>query len=251
MGTLANSLFRMLTGWIRVLSLEIWNVATSADRTTLMAWVGEHWKGLALLLCIIGAMIDTAVYIFRWQPYRVWRSRRNRKIRREAENLPEETAEEPEPVYDESELAPALVAQAGMNFESDPVPEAETGRSDAIRPAAPEDPYAAYRRPAARYAESAYENDADEMMSMEIPEEQPQQAEPEKPENITARFEQAIRPRRRRRMREMLSDIQETDYQAPQELIDRNEAYRQPVYPRSWLEEAGKESPERDDFLES
>ena len=71
MGTLANSLFRALLGWIRTLSAEIWNTFSSPEGTTLLSWLGAHWKGLAVLMCLAGLAVDLIVYLFRWQPYRV------------------------------------------------------------------------------------------------------------------------------------------------------------------------------------
>ena len=49
------------------------------------------------------------------------------------------------------------------------------------------------------------------------------------------RLEQAIKPaRRRNRLTHLFNDEDETYYDAPQSLIDRNDAYHQPVYPRRW-----------------
>ena len=84
MGTLASSLFRVTMGWVRTLIQEIWNTVSQTNHETLISWIGGHWKMLALILCIIGLATDLAVYLFRWQPYRVWRSSfRRRKLRKE------------------------------------------------------------------------------------------------------------------------------------------------------------------------
>lgn len=251
MGTLANSLFQALMGWVRMLSAEIWNTVFSPDRTTLAAWIGQHWKALALVLCAAGLALDLTVYLFRWQPYRVWRSRRRKGKRGRSESP--ETSEEPEEsdAYDsepftdaaEQEEKPAgggypekpRTAAAGRpaaipdqryaNWMADELP----GESDSVNP------YRALRRPGGRYTE---ENRRELTEENDIPYRRPLTGneDPEE-ERTTARFEQAIRPRRRNRVVSLLSEKQNESSPAPDQLIDRNEAYRKPVYPRSWQSE--------------
>ncbi|MBR2824232.1 MAG: hypothetical protein IKE24_11170 [Clostridia bacterium] len=251
MGTLANSVFQTLLGWVRAVTLEIWNTFSSPEGTTFLEWVAARWKGIALAFCAAGAAIDLAVYLLRWQPYRVWRSRRNRR-RAEREKPEPKEAEEPagEPeTYGESgsfagelpltaaaELAPSLIRQA---------------RQDSRENAAGETERRGVRRRIARYVENAYDGDpaedrADRPREWEgdaeadPPEEEyrPEPAEePESAGRITEKFEQAIRLRRRRSVRAMLSDRPEEETETPDQLIDRNEAYRRPVYPRGWTEE--------------
>ena len=126
MGTLANSLFLALLGWIRTLSAEIWNTLFSPGRTTLLSWLGEHWKGLALALCAAGLTVDLIVYLFRWQPYRVWMSRRRGK--RESD----EEAGYAGPVPAAPEAEPTQAARNGDRWDSrkDIVPEKPIARMD-------------------------------------------------------------------------------------------------------------------------
>lgn len=254
MGTLTNSVFQALMGWIRAVALEIWNTLSSPEGTTLMGWVGTHWKELAAGLCAAGMIIDLMVYLFRWQPYRVWRSRRRRRAEQEetpetktygtadAQAVPLTTAA--------AELAPSLIRQAQREMEK----KAEkSGRMAGISGAASER-RRSRRKDVARYVDSAYGDDGEaertdrprdlepretDRCSGFPPETQTAAGFPDETDcetgssGLTEKFEQAIRPRRRR-IRTMLSDRQDQDTETPDQLIDRNEAYRTPVYPRSW-----------------
>ena len=188
MGTLGNSVFQIMMGWLRNLSMEVWSAVTSPEGGSLLTWIGQHWLMLAVILCAGGLITDALVYLFRWRPDLVWRSffrrmRRRRKEREEAaEEAPKETAE----------------------------------------PAGP--PVSAYS------GETSFHAYPDEPFDEE-----------ETPEETTARFEQAILPRHRRmRVRTLLSDEEtRTETAPPQQLIDRREAYRRPVYPHSWRGEEG------------
>ena len=194
MGTLANSLFQILLGWTRTLSAEIWNTFSSPDGTTLLSWLGEHWKGLALLMCAAGLAVDLIVYLFRWQPYRVWRSRHRGSREDDDENADTEempfepgTEEIPEPVRqikkenqweNRRESIPEKGdlrmntgerrSDAGADFREEtdlsgdeqdpPYPEAEEIPAQEEN----EDPWKAYRRPAERYIRNAYDADSEE-----------------------------------------------------------------------------------------
>ena len=261
MGTLASSLFRVTMGWVRTLIQEIWNTVSQTNHETLISWIGGHWKMLALILCIIGLAADLAVYLFRWQPYRVWRSSfRRRKLRKEEaeEAADAETAEEPG----------RSGAQEYMDYPEEEelrerIPEQWDGDE---APEAPEEAWA--REPAAVARESGFRRDeriekggtgyggnyyrrtyAPEEeyaprgaagirpdVPMDSPYRRPAAVEVSRaePEGTTARFEEAIRPRKRRRVREFLSDSENAEYVPPDQLIDRREAYRRPVYPSSW-----------------
>lgn len=204
MGTLANSIFQAMLGWVRSLSAQVWTTASSPESGTFLRWIGENWKLLAAGLCLVGMALDLIIYLFRWQPYRAWRSffRRRRLAREEEEAFQEE---EIDPQYD------YMQAEAEPNRRenhSTPL----TGPGDEFTRATEED---AWSRPAEAW-------------------ERPQ------PERTTAAFEQAILPRKRRRVAQLLAeDAGETA--TPDQLIDQYAAYRRPVYPRSWKAEEGDE----------
>ena len=44
------------------------------DGSSVFNWIGRHWILLAGILCVIGLVTDLCVYIFRWKPYKVWKS---------------------------------------------------------------------------------------------------------------------------------------------------------------------------------
>ena len=64
MGTLGNSIFRSMLGWIRTVSVEIWNTLSSGDGETMFQWIGAHWKIMAAVICLIGLAVDLVVYLF-------------------------------------------------------------------------------------------------------------------------------------------------------------------------------------------
>ena len=254
MGTLANSLFRALLGWIRTLSAEIWNTFSSPEGTTLLSWLGAHWKGLAVLMCLAGLAVDLVVYLFRWQPYRVWQSRRRRRLEENNVSAGEgsiepETASIPtekglnygEYRRDEMPEGPAdLRNNSGeqsdrnrVRLRSEPETEGQVPETiDADGLEAEADP-----EPEADDIRNAYDAESEEeLLDAWRRSEERELSTKEKETTTTERFEQAIRPRRRRSVRAMLSDRPEAQAPAPDQLIDRNEAYRQPVYPRSWHE---------------
>ena len=218
MGTLANSVFQAMLGWIRALCVQVWTTASSPDSATLLTWIGAHWKGMTLILCAAGLILDLMIYLIRWQPYRAWRSfflrRRNRREMRE-----EEPEEEPMAMPVAAVSAMRMERQAPWREEASPAPEDEEPEEDG----------------------PIYRDDSSE----EFPEEATDGQEPEtwsrnEPEGTTAAFEQAILPRKRRRVSRLFSEGDETP-SAPDELIDRYAAYRRPVYPRSWKTGEGDE----------
>ena len=96
MGSFANALFNGLFGWVQSAVRSLWSIFTGDPKHSFLAWVGDHWILLAVLLCAAGLICDLGVYLLRWQPFRVWRSywerRRGRKEEpeEEAERLPTE-----------------------------------------------------------------------------------------------------------------------------------------------------------------
>ncbi len=271
MGTLANSVFIALMGWIRAVALEIWNTFSAPEGTTIMQWIGDHWKGLAIALCAAGMVIDLIVYLFRWQPYRIWRSRRAARHREEEtaetpNNDIEENQYDPENAPAEeiplsaaaAELAPSLIRQARMERKDAPESREESAPGGETRWDRTAQRAGGRRRSVARYVASRYDGEPEEEIASarwtayrsegprggtaasELPgrgrgETAPTDEPPEPAGRTTEKFEQAIRPRRRR-VRNMLKDAQDLETETPDQLIDRNEAYRRPVYPRGWSE---------------
>ena len=74
MGSFANTLFSVLLGWVQSAVSWVWRLFSSEGAGGLMGWVLDNWLALVIVLCAAGVVIDLVVYLFRWQPYRVWRS---------------------------------------------------------------------------------------------------------------------------------------------------------------------------------
>lgn len=74
MGQFASTLFQLLLGWVQRAISALWAMIVSPTEGGGLAWLLEHWLVLLVLLCAVGTLIDFAVYLLRWQPYRVWRA---------------------------------------------------------------------------------------------------------------------------------------------------------------------------------
>ena len=90
MGSFANSVFTLLLGWVSGMARFLWDLVSGGSGGALWKWITDHWILLAGILCLAGIVIDLMVYIFRWEPFRMWRnpwSRRaqERRMNRDAE----------------------------------------------------------------------------------------------------------------------------------------------------------------------
>lgn len=81
MNTFANTLFTMLFGWARGLIQQVWSAAASGRLSGFFTWLGDHWLWVALFLCAACTVVDFLVWLVRWQPYLVWRTKL-RSVRR-------------------------------------------------------------------------------------------------------------------------------------------------------------------------
>ena len=54
MGTLADSLFNVLMGWVRALVNGIWALFTT-DHTTLLEFLGKNWVMIAVVILAAGS----------------------------------------------------------------------------------------------------------------------------------------------------------------------------------------------------
>lgn len=109
MGSLANSIFRLMLGWIQGIAAALWSAFTSEKGGSVFAWFSKHWIPIAIVLCVIGLVSDLCVYLVRWKPFRRWFGfLRHEKVeekevrirpvtRKETETVPvrEEEAEQP------------------------------------------------------------------------------------------------------------------------------------------------------------
>ena len=93
MGLFANTLFSILLGWVQTAASWLWGLVTNTDVNAWVAWVVDNWLAMVILLCIGGVATDFVVYLFRWQPYRVWGSFLRRW--RQQHEPPEPEAQQP------------------------------------------------------------------------------------------------------------------------------------------------------------
>lgn len=109
MGTLADSLFNLLMGWVRALVNAIWALFTT-DHTTLLEFLGKNWVLIVVVILAAGLAIDWLVWLIRWQPYHLW-ARRARRFLRMPEPEQEEKRKKCAPSGDETQKMPAAYAQ--------------------------------------------------------------------------------------------------------------------------------------------
>ena len=110
MGTLADSLFNLLMGWVRALVNAIWALFTT-DHTTLLEFLGKNWVLIVVVILAAGLAIDWLVWLIRWQPYHLW-ARRARRFLRMPDPEQEEKRKKRAPSGDETQKMPVAYAQA-------------------------------------------------------------------------------------------------------------------------------------------
>ena len=81
MNTFANSLFTVLFGWARGLIQQVWNAAVSGRFSGFFTWLGDHWVWVVLGLILGCTVMDYLIWMIRWRPYLVWRTKMRRFLR--------------------------------------------------------------------------------------------------------------------------------------------------------------------------
>lgn len=235
MGSFANSLFKFLLGWLQGAVAAVWSAFTSKDGSALFNWIGRYWMLIAGILCVIGLTADLCVYLFRWKPFRVWKSffSRDRKNDDDSGNR-DQQAEKP--------------AEQGRAYTA---PEQPTVRERSIRTGSENgepdlskwEPEPAKKEHVVQPAgKPATVTNAGYVVPADSPYRRPEQREPEngRPDQEQTEREGTVSltPRRRRRISvsELFSDPEEEmkEFDAPQQIIDSRRAYRDPVYPSGW-----------------
>lgn len=110
MGTLADSLFNLLMGWVRALVNAIWALFTT-DHTTLLEFLGKNWVLIVVVILAAGLAIDWLVWLIRWQPYHLW-ARRARRFLRMPEPEQAEKRKKRAPSGDETQKMPVAYARS-------------------------------------------------------------------------------------------------------------------------------------------
>jgi len=227
MGSFANTVFSIMLGWMQGLISVIWSAFSGKEGESFFQYIGNNWIKIAIILCIAGVIIDFVVYLFRWEPYKVWRSfwRRMKNRKESAAEAETEAAEE----WKSGEADPA------QYYFPESLRADESFEQEKLR-----------RR---RGASETY----DDLSRWETSEKET--AEPEGETEITkAGYSVPLdspyrkpgsRTGRRRLRVSMLGDADEDGeihYYSPRPIVDHREAYHAPVYPESWKENGERNS---------
>ncbi|MBR5961965.1 MAG: hypothetical protein IKZ98_13360 [Clostridia bacterium] len=250
MGSFANTLFRVMLGWLQGIVSAVWSAFTSEKGGSLFTWIGNHWIPIAAILCIIGLVSDLGIYLVRWKPYKVWKSFFLRKNEEDEEPVPERRRLANErPVRRREYTAPVQPAYAEEPAESrEPEIEKEYKPADFSRwepeQRKEEKVYQVPRESIPVTVTAAgYHVPADSPYRRPKTEHAPVQEQVQEKEAVPAGKQetgksQPVLYRRRRRINvtELFSDPEEElrPFEAPQQVINSQEAYHQPVYPRGW-----------------
>ena len=213
MGGYAKFCIESLFGWLKTVVQQVWTLMSNPKGNNSISWIGENWKTILLVICAAGAAADLLVYLFRWEPIKVWKSyfRRKKQHSRSAWYSGDDGEAYDEYGYPTDETAYYGSEDAGCAADPDSIPDTYMQAEEPY----PED-YPAENRPAETYY---YDED---------------------PRSFTERnLEKVVGPRRRKfRVNELFRDTDEGSgyYEAPQPVIDQTEAYHAPVFPRNWKE---------------
>lgn len=123
MGTVTDSLFSVLMGWVRGLVDALWALFSS-DHTTALEFFGKNWLLIAGVIIAAGLVIDWVIWLLRWQPYHLWAQRARRLLR----------IEEPEGEEEEPARAHAAALPLRPRTYPEPARAAEALREDAAMP---------------------------------------------------------------------------------------------------------------------
>lgn len=186
MNGFTNAILTLLLGWLRSLFNAVWTLLGSDRSVFFIDFFRQNWKMIFLVMCVGGFVIDRIIYLIRWRPDYVWKSRRmyrrgsKRQGSQEARARREDAHAYPEPDHSQ-DWAQEEPAQQTMRYRSpaaQPYVSQETQPyrySDAAngRPYAPPavpapaqstfasrnsapDPYSPNAYPASGYAPAAY-----------------------------------------------------------------------------------------------
>ncbi len=75
MNAFAEGFFQVLLGWLRAASQRAMSLLSDRGQGSFLVWLGGHWLWVVLILCIGGVLIDYTVWMLRWRPDLVWKTR--------------------------------------------------------------------------------------------------------------------------------------------------------------------------------
>ena len=74
MSQFADSLLTALLGWMRSLFSGFLSL-TQGNGGGFLSWMSRRWFVLAAIVLVAGLTVDAVIYILRWHPQEVWRSK--------------------------------------------------------------------------------------------------------------------------------------------------------------------------------
>lgn len=233
MGTLADSLFNLLMGWVRALVNAIWALFTT-DHTTLLEFLGKNWVLIVVVILAAGLAIDWLVWLIRWQPYHLW-ARRARRFLRMPEPEQDERRKKRAPSGDETQKMPAAYAQenSGAPEEEErwlPLqqPQMDERQAQEVMQRAqsvPDEELGAY--PGMRYGAKAAEGMAETQRYSAVRAEGPGAAEVERRRAEIDAWQQQMREEARQKAEaEQQRIAQQKAYEAEQQRVAQQKAYK-------------------------
>jgi len=225
MGSFSNTIFSILLGWLQTLVSAIWSAFTDPEGASFFKLIGNNWIRITAILCIVGLLADFAVYLFRWEPYKVWKSFWHRIRKSPAKQAGEDDRE----IY--FRISPEEEDEA-VKDQSDPDQYEEKDDLQKWRGRERDDP----------------ENAAEPEISKAgyvIPADSPYRRPGTYTESSDFQTGQGLSRRRRNRLSSFLGDADDAEpyrYSAPKPMIDQEEAYHAPVYPEKWKESRDRDS---------
>ena len=232
MGTLADSLFNLLMGWVRALVNAIWALFTT-DHTTLLEFLGKNWVLIVVVILAAGLAIDWLVWLIRWQPYHLW-ARRARRFLRMPEPERGERRKKRAPGGEETQKMPAAYTQADSDVPEEeerwlPLqqPQMDERQAQEVMQRAqsvPDEELGAY--PGMRYGAKAAEGMAETQRYSAVRAEGPGAAEVERRRAEIDAWQQQMREEARQKAEaEQQRIAQQKAYEAEQQRIARQKAY--------------------------
>lgn len=248
MGSFANSLFKIMLGWLQGVVAAVWSAFTSENGSALFNWIGRNWIVIAAVLCVTGLAADLCVYILRWKPFRVWKSffTRGKDIGDEPaapKTGSYRNAYAPEPYSGEQSLREQLPREERQSSDRNSrenlqAPDLSHWEQEETPPPKKDPDQKPATVTGAGYvvpADSPYRRPAREETGKSIQAPEPAGSFPGRTEREGSTV---VSSRRRRRISvsELFSDPEEElrQFDAQQHVIDSRKAYRDPVYPRGW-----------------
>ena len=93
MGSFLNTVFSILLGWIKGLVSMIWSAFNGQEGESILQFIGKNWIVITAIICGVGLIADFLVYLFRWEPYKVWKTFWRKLRKKNSEVIPEEASE--------------------------------------------------------------------------------------------------------------------------------------------------------------